>query len=63
MLTMAWQKSSLSSGNTDNCVEARLAGDGVEVRHSKNPDGPAIAFTRDEWTAFTGGAKLGEFDL
>lgn len=58
-----WFKSSFS-GNTDNsCVEVREAGDGVEVRHSQAPDGPAIRYTGPEWTAFLAGVRAGEFDL
>lgn len=63
MLTMAWKKSSFSGGNDDNCVEARLSGDGVEVRHSKHPDGPSINYTGAEWTAFLAGVKAGEFEI
>jgi hypothetical protein len=63
MLTMVWKKSSKSSGNTDNCVEARLVEGGAEVRHSKNPNGPTITFTRDEWAAFVDGVKDSEFDI
>jgi len=63
MLTMAWTKSSFSSGNTDNCVEARLTEGGVEVRHSKHPDVLTITYTSDEWAAFLDGVKGGEFDL
>jgi Domain of unknown function (DUF397) len=36
--------------------------DAVVVRDSKNPDGPALTFTPDEWAAFVAGAKNGEFD-
>jgi hypothetical protein len=47
-----WRKSSYS-GNTGNCVEVALNLPGiVTVRDSKNPDGPALAFTADEWRAF-----------
>ncbi|AGL13555.1 hypothetical protein L083_0045 [Actinoplanes sp. N902-109] len=35
----------------------------IAVRDSKNPHGPALIFTTDEWDAFVGGAKDGEFDL
>jgi hypothetical protein len=31
-----WRKSSRSSGNTGNCVEVALLGDGVALRDSKN---------------------------
>lgn len=35
----------------------------VAVRHSKDPDGPAIHCTRAEWEAFLAGARAGEFDF
>jgi hypothetical protein len=35
----------------------------VAVRDSKNPDGPALLFTRREWEAFLGGVRDGQFDL
>jgi Domain of unknown function (DUF397) len=59
-----WRKSSYSSGNGGQCVEIawNLPG-AVAVRDSKNPDGPKLAFTADEWLAFTAGVKAGEFDL
>lgn len=63
MLTMAWQKSSFSSGNTDNCVEVRLVAGGVEVRHSQDPDGPTLTYTTGEWDAFVNGVRDGQFDI
>jgi hypothetical protein len=33
------------------------------VRDSKDPAGPMLTFTPDEWTAFIAGAKIGEFNL
>lgn len=57
-----WRKSSYSAEN-GNCVEiADLPGGGVTVRDSKDPDGPALAFTPREWDAFVRGVKGGEFD-
>ncbi|MEV6149784.1 DUF397 domain-containing protein [Nonomuraea sp. NPDC052129] len=32
------------------------------MRDSKDPDGPVLSFTPDEWRAFTAGVKDGEFD-
>jgi hypothetical protein len=59
-----WRKSSYSSGNGGQCVEVAWNLPGVvAVRDSKNPDGPKLAFTADEWLAFTVGVKAGEFDL
>ena len=58
---MDWRKSSFS-GTNGQCVEV-AAGSDVLVRDSKRPDGPMLAFSREEWEAFIAGAKNGEFDL
>jgi hypothetical protein len=58
---LRWRKSS-HSGSGDNCVEvASLPGGGHAVRDSKDPGGPALMFTPDEWTAFIQGVTDGEF--
>jgi Domain of unknown function (DUF397) len=64
-LTQAvWVKSSLSNGSGGDCVEvARNLPDVVAVRDSKDPDGPKLVFTPDEWRAFAAGIRGGEFDL
>lgn len=57
-----WRKSARSGGTT-NCVEVAGNLPGVVgIRDSKNPDGPALAFTRAEWRTFVGNVKNGEFD-
>jgi Domain of unknown function (DUF397) len=57
-----WVKSSLSFSN-GNCVEvAGLPGGGIGVRDSKDTEGPVLQFTPDEWHAFLGGVRNGEFD-
>ena len=65
-----WRKSSHSSGNGGACVEVAVLPGSKEgsdhviaLRDSKNPDGPALIFTPDEWSAFTAGVNDGEFDL
>lgn len=58
-----WFKSSRSDGQGANCVEVAQLADVVGVRDSKNPDGPVLVFTPDEWSAFTAGVRAGEFDL
>ncbi|MGA5757774.1 DUF397 domain-containing protein [Nonomuraea bangladeshensis] len=58
-----WRKSSRSSDNGGQCVEVAMNLPGVvAVRDSKNPDGPKLLFTHDEWKAFIGGVMDGEFD-
>lgn len=52
-LAVNWFKSSHSGGQTE-CVEVAWLPSGcVGVRDSKNPTGPALAFTSTEWDAFT----------
>jgi hypothetical protein len=59
---LTWIKSSLSFSN-GNCVEiASLADGGVGVRNSRHLEGAILAFTPDEWCAFIGGVRNGEFD-
>ena len=59
-----WRKSSYSSGNGGQCVEvARNLPDIVAVRDSKNPEGPALVFTPQEWRAFLDGVRADEFSL
>ena len=57
-----WIKSSLSYAN-GNCVEvASLPGGTVGVRNSRDSAGPVLRFTPEEWHAFLGGVRNGEFD-
>jgi len=57
-----WVNSSLSFAN-GNCVEvADLAGDEIGVRNSRDAAGSVLRFTPDEWHAFIGGVRNGEFD-
>ena len=57
-----WVKSSLSFSN-GNCVEvASLPDDEIGVRNSRDAQGAVLRFTPDEWHAFLGGVRNGEFD-
>ncbi|CAM5672411.1 DUF397 domain-containing protein [Streptomyces atroolivaceus] len=58
-----WRKSR-HSGPQGNCVElAALPGGDVALRNSRDPQGPALIYSRAEINAFLDGAKDGEFDL
>jgi hypothetical protein len=64
----AWRKSSFSGGNGGACVEVAIVSGGTEasggavaLRDSKNPTGPALLFTPDEWREFTRAVRHGEF--
>lgn len=60
---VTWRKSRRSN-STGNCVElAELSIDGdVAVRNSRDPQGPALVYTRAEIEALILGAKDGDFD-
>ncbi|MGP3737560.1 DUF397 domain-containing protein (plasmid) [Streptomyces sp. GDS52] len=59
---VTWVKSRRSAIE-GNCVElAVLPGGSVAVRNSREPDGPALIYTRAEMAAFLEGARSGEFD-
>ena len=57
-----WRKSSYSGNNGGNCIEIAPGFLGVvPVRDSKDPDGPALVFGADAWSAFVAGVKAGDF--
>jgi Domain of unknown function (DUF397) len=63
LTAVTWQKSMLSNPS-GNCVEmAALPGrGGVAMRNSRDPEGPALVYTKDEIVAFIHGARQGDFD-
>lgn len=74
-----WVKSSASTNNgscvevtstdPDNCSQChnlppeKAGQELILVRDSKDPQGPHLHFTLDEWRAFLDGVKKGEFDI
>ncbi|WP_406387281.1 DUF397 domain-containing protein [Streptomyces sp. NBC_00887] len=57
-----WAKSR-HSGPQGNCVELAALPDGdVALRNSRDPQGPALIYSREEISAFLHGVKEGEFD-
>ena len=60
---VTWQKSRRSNPS-GNCVEiAKLPeGNGFAVRNSRDPEGPALVYTRAEIDAFLAGVADGDFD-
>jgi hypothetical protein len=43
-----WRTSSYSSNGTD-CVEVNPTASGISIRDSKDPAGPVITFTTEQW--------------
>jgi hypothetical protein len=56
-----WLKAT-ASATTGNCVEQRRHHDLVEVRDTKDPDGPVLRLRPAEFAAWLDGARHGEFD-
>lgn len=56
-----WRKSSYSNGQGAECVEvADHFPSIVPVRDSKNPNGPALVFPAEAWTAFVTSVQSGK---
>jgi len=57
-----WRKATYSTTNGGGCVEVATNLPGVvAVRDSKDPAGPVLEFTAEEWLAFISGVRAGEF--
>jgi uncharacterized protein DUF397 len=57
-LRATWRKS-IRSNLSGNCVEvAVLADGGTAVRNSCHPSGPALVYTRGEFSAFPAGVEV-----
>jgi hypothetical protein len=60
-LRRAQWRTSTHSANGSTCVQvARNLPGIVAVRDSKDPSGPALVFTSDEWRAFTAQVRTGQ---
>lgn len=56
---MNWKRGCESA----HCVEVAQGNDNlVLVRDSKDPEGPVLAFTPEEWNNFKEGVRNGTFD-
>jgi uncharacterized protein DUF397 len=56
----AWRKSSYSGNNGGNCVEVAHNLPGVvAMRESKDPYGPVLVVSPEDWQAFTATVQAG----
>lgn len=60
-VTAPWIKAT-ASASAGQCVEMRTRQGAIDVRDSKDPEGPVLRFTAAEFAAWLDGAKKGEFD-
>ena len=58
IIVTGWRKSSFSSGNGGNCLEAGSTGPAVAVRDTKQDgQGPVLAFSTGAWATFVSNLK------
>jgi len=58
---LEWRKSSYCTGANTTCVEVAMHGPTVLVRDSKQPEGPVLRFSSNEWRLFVRAVAAGEF--
>ena len=56
-----WRTSSRCWDSNDTCVAVRIAGSRVEMRDTKQREGPTLRFERTSWAAFIDGIRGDEF--
>ena len=54
---LTWRTSSYSGSNGGNCIEVAASAHAVAVRDSKDPHGPVLAFSSQQWRRFAGQVK------
>jgi hypothetical protein len=59
--TTTWVKSRRCESSS--CVEVAFADDVILVRSSAESQSPVLRFTTNEWVAFVGGVRDGDFDF
>jgi hypothetical protein len=52
MSQQEWRKSSYSMAGNGDCVEVAASGNGILVRDSKDPNGPTLAYSVQDWRRF-----------
>jgi hypothetical protein len=63
MTPLTWKKSSYSFAN-GNCLEVtELPGGDIGVRDSKDPEGPVLRFTDEEWRWFIRDIRNGRIGI
>ncbi len=57
---LSWRVARLCNGGA--CVRVAVDGETVLIGDTKDPDGPVLAYSRTEWSAFVEGIRQGDFD-
>jgi hypothetical protein len=54
---VVWRKASHSTVQNDSCVEVAAVLESVAIRDSKDPSGPMVALSRQDFQRFTDALK------
>lgn len=46
----------------NGCIEVAFVDERVAIRNSKEPAGAVLVFSLEEWEAFLGGVRNGDFE-
>jgi len=57
---IGWRVARMCNGGS--CVRVAPNGDAILIGDSKNPDGPVLSYSRDEFRTFVEGIRQGDFD-
>jgi hypothetical protein len=57
---LTWRISRHCNGGT--CIRVASSGNVVFVGDSKDPGGPVLSYTKNEWRGFVAGIKRGDYD-
>lgn len=57
---LAWRVALRCNGG--ECIRVAPHGNQIIIGDTKNPKGPVLTYSRDEWHAFVDGVRQGDFD-
>jgi predicted secreted Zn-dependent protease len=58
--SLIWHTALNCDGGT--CVQVAADQNAILIRNSRQPDGPLVEYTPEEWHEFVSGIKKGDFD-
>ena len=59
-VSVDWRTSKSCAGG--NCIQVAAINGSIALRDSKDPNGPVLMYSTEEWQEFLAGAKNGDFD-
>lgn len=57
---LSWRTARSCNGGA--CIQVAPSGEMIVIGDTKNPRGPVLTYTQEEWAEFVIGVKQGDFD-